>query len=230
MWLNILTLAPGIALVWWLSTRVRARALPSPPLVRLFLGGMLATQLALVLNHALEKYTQFWPGASDVWQRLGFWWLGPGLNEELAKLLVLFFFAARRTPHIVQGLLAATTVACGFAVIENLIYLDRYGSATLIPRSVFSLPAHITFTAFLGYGVSRFQTSASGLRRYAWLLLPFCLAAGLHGSYNVLLFLREPEGIRNLSYVQVLLAMILWWRVWQRQEVRPAPHAVRGDA
>ena len=60
----------------------------------LFVGGMVCGFLALFLNHAVEKFTLFWPYASipqiEIFGKSipllgsGFWFL-VGYNEELSK-------------------------------------------------------------------------------------------------------------------------------------------------
>ena len=219
MWLEFLALSPGIAFVWWLSGRASVQSFSKTRLLLLFIGGMLSTRAALVLNHALEKYTRFWPGTEDSFYNFGFWLLGPGLNEEWVKMLVLMLFIYRRNKNLslTQGLLASSAVACGFAIVENLIYLEQYGSATILPRTLFSLPAHITFSAWIAYGIVRSLRSSHGALRYGWLLFGLLMACLLHGSYNILLlFEATPSIVQFLAYFQVLFMSLFWWSRWRR--------------
>ena len=66
----------------------------------LFAGGFLSGLQALVLNHSIEKFTAFWPGARFPYSEImgqtvhyysaGFWMM-VGVNEALAKLVILLW-------------------------------------------------------------------------------------------------------------------------------------------
>ena len=93
-----IVLVPGILWGWVFYHAQRYKKVYLPLLLVLFVGGMSCGLLALILNHAVEKYTLFWPDASFPQIELfgksipllgsGFWFL-VGFNEEFSKLLVL---------------------------------------------------------------------------------------------------------------------------------------------
>lgn len=213
MLLVAIAVSPGIALIWFFyanSAQVNER---KSLLFLLFLLGGAAAGPSLILNHAIEKYTVFWSGAPLAAHRIGFWMLGPGLNEEVSKLLVLLalVYPLKRFRNPYQGLVAATTVATGFAVLENLFYLERYGTATLLLRSVLTVPAHAFFTIPMGIMLG-YAKAAERLRtKYACLIGGLLVSALLHGIYDVLLSL-PGLWINRLAYLQVLIMglAILW--------------------
>src|SRR5689334_14356162 len=153
----------------------------------LFALGAASALLALVLNHSVERYTDLWTGAPQLTNRLMFWLLGIGLNEEFAKMLVLLavLYPRKSFTHVEQGILGAATVALGFAAIENLFYLDRFGTPTLLVRSVLTVPAHACFTMPNGVGLFLSKRAESVMAKYLYLLAGLMVAVSFHGIYNI---------------------------------------------
>ena len=206
MYLIAIALSPAIALIWFLHVR----SIYTPPnksvVTVLFLAGGLCALLALVMNHSIEKYTILWAGAPDTLLRVTFWLLGVGLNEEFAKLLVLLLVLFPRSdfhsPY--QGLLGAASVALGFAALENIFYLERYGTMTLLVRSVLTVPAHAFFTIPMGVMLAFAKRAHGAGRMYLWILAGLAVSSFFHGLYDTWLSL-EPDWLGYLSYAQVLL-------------------------
>ncbi|MDH5752357.1 MAG: PrsW family intramembrane metalloprotease [Deltaproteobacteria bacterium] len=204
--LLILALAPPLAMVWFFQSFK-----PAPPekpglLAILFISGLLSGLPALFLNHMVEKYTALWAGAPEIQHRLLFWMLGIGWNEELAKLLpllaLLYFRKDFTTPY--QGLLGGITVALGFSAVENIFYLDRFGTVTLLVRSILTVPAHAFFTAPLGLCLAYSKNAAGAGAKYGWLLGGLLVSMVFHGTYDIWLSF-EYGWINRLAYLQVLL-------------------------
>ena len=205
MLLIAIALSPGVALVWFLRARSNQPGERLPLLGALFLLGGLAAGPALVLNHAIEKYTVLWPGASQLVHRVGFWMLGPGLNEEVIKLAVLLAVIwPRRVPlSPYQGLVCAASVAVGFAVVENLFYLERFGTATLLTRSLLTVPAHAFFTIPLGVLMGYARGVERSRDKFILLLGGLVFAVVSHGLYDVLLSL-PGLWTNRMAYAQIL--------------------------
>ena len=219
MRLIILALAPAVALIWLLLSQSRPEAPSKNRMALLFVLGAVAAAVAMTLNHAVEKHTVLWPGAEFQSQRTAFWLLGVGINEEFAKMLVLLLAAYPRPGfgNPWQGLLAAAAVALGFAATENLIYLERYGTLTLLIRSGLTVPAHACFTIPMGVLMALSRQTPQLLGKYLYLLAALVAAATLHGMYD-LWFSFESPWLNNLAYLQVLLQALLAWKLvrWSR--------------
>ena len=132
-----LLIAPGLMWGWLFYRLHRYQRASLRRLAALFVGGMCCGLIALLLNHSVEKYTLFWPGAEEtfLWMdrdwplyKAGFWML-VGFNEETAKLLVLFLlsFPTRHLREPFDGILHGAVVALGFATLENGFYLHSGG-------------------------------------------------------------------------------------------------------
>ncbi len=209
MYLAVIALAPAVGLVWLLHARNPSRPLPRGLILALFVLGCGSAGLALLLNHLVEKYTALWSDATELRLRLLFWLLGIGLNEEFSKLLVLLALVYPRrsfsTPY--QGLFAAATVALGFAAVENLVYLERFGTHTLLVRSLLTVPAHACFTIPDGVCLYYSKRSRTLGPKYLWLIAGLGTAVLLHGVYNIWLSLDEPW-LNRLAYVQVAVMIL----------------------
>ncbi len=227
MLLFAIALSPGVALVWFLRARTDQPGERLALLGALFLLGGLAAGPALVLNHAIEKYTVLWPGAGQLAHRVGFWMLGPGLNEEVIKLAVLLAVIwPRRAPlSPYQGLVCAASVAVGFAVVENLFYLERFGTATLFTRSLLTVPAHAFFTIPLGVLMGYARGTARSREKFALLLAGLVFAAVTHGLYDVLLSL-PGMWVNRLAYIQILtMGLVTLWALPRIPQGAPTAEA-----
>ncbi len=222
MHLFAIALAPAIALVWFLYAR-NAYTPPRKSLITaLFVIGGGSALLALILNHTLEKYTTLWSGAPEAHLRTIFWLLGIGLNEEFAKMAVLLvlLYPRRDFTTTYQGLLGAATVALGFAAVENLFYLERYGSVTLLARSAITVPAHAFFSVPMGVLMAYAKYARTVRGKYLWLLAGLFISAGFHGMYDVWLSL-EPDWMNWVAYGQVVLMGLLTLRLMRLPPVPP---------
>ena len=246
MWLPLtaMVIAPGLAWIWALL-RWNPRQRPDLRLLlRLFLGGNLCGLLALLLNHLVEKYTRFWPGApTEVgllgleWplSRSGFWLL-VGANEEFAKFVVLLLlsYGIGRLRNPVEGMVQAGVVALGFATIENAFYLDQYGPAVLITRTFITLPAHAFMSIPMGYllgksalRMHRADEAVPERHREMWAVLgAWLVAVLLHGTYDLWLSLNHEM----LAYAQIGGMALLSLLLLRRSRNGVPPHLTSSPA
>lgn len=223
-----IALSPAIALVWFFYARNAYTPQRKSLVTLLFLCGGATAFMALLLNHALEKYTALWTGAPELDVRIVFWLLGIGLNEEFAKMVVLLVLLYPRrdftTPY--QGLLGAATVALGFSAVENLLYLERYGTVTLLTRSILTVPAHAFFTIPMGVLMAFSKSETKARHKYFWLLAGLAVSAAFHGMYDIWLSL-DSRWLNSLAYLQVILMGVLVLRLMR---IGPLPVATRQAA
>lgn len=76
--------------------------------------------------------------------------------EEGLKLLVLLW-ATRKSEEfncLFDGLIYAVFVSLGFAALENVLYVLRYGFMNALFRAFLSVPGHMFFAVMMGYNYS----------------------------------------------------------------------------
>lgn len=115
--------------------------------------------------------------------------LGIGLVEELVKYVGLRL-VARRDRHLDEPfdwVVYAVTVALGFALVENVLYVVNYGADVATPRALFAVPAHALCGTLMGCRMARAATASpteAASQRALALLEP----ALWHGGYDFLAF------------------------------------------
>ncbi len=219
-----IVLVPGIIWGWFFYHLNRYKKVHIFILIILFLGGMGSGFLALLLNHVIEKFTLFWPGATG--QKLtilgenislvsSVFWFIVGLNEEFSKLIVLlvFVFSSKHLVEKFDGILFAVFVSLGFAVMENFYYLNHYGITVVIIRTVITIPAHVFMSIPMGYFLAKSRIEIDSKEEFNFgFFIPFMLILGgwlfssfLHGLYDFLLSLNMEKE----AYCQILFMGII---------------------
>ena len=241
-----LILSPALLWGWIFYHSHRYKQSHLPLLALLFLGGFGAGMLALVLNHSVEKYTVFWPGAQQPIEEIlglaiavhsaGFW-LMVGVNEECAKLAVLLLavYPSRHLEEPFDGILYAAVIALGFATVENAVYLEQYGTTVVISRSLITLPAHAFMSVPLGYFTAKSKLSLMGRGKtpnayhvpMLLILAGWCYSAMLHGFYDLFLALN----LDHFSYALVVLMMLqgIWFGKKSLKQSKLAPFQAGKD-
>lgn len=132
-----------------------------------------------------------------------------GINEETWKFLATLRLV-KKLPEFdepIDGMIYAMTVALGFAAIENIGYIVRFGPGVLLARSLLSTPIHLACAAIWGYGLARAKF-ISQPKRYFRTALPYLLAAaGCHAAFDFLLFWRTW----SIFLVFPLMLFIMWY-------------------
>ncbi|MGA5701583.1 PrsW family intramembrane metalloprotease [Peterkaempfera bronchialis] len=122
------------------------------------------------------------------------------LVEETCKgaaVLLLFLLRRRYVGSVIDGIVLAGFVACGFAFTENVLYLGRsytedqaVGNGmggtvyTFVLRGVMSPFAHPLFTALIGIGFGVAAVGRGRLLRVAAPVGGWLAAVVLHGTWN----------------------------------------------
>lgn len=81
------------------------------------------------------------------------YFVGVGLVEEALKFVVLLLFTRKNKNFnsLFDGLIYSVFVSLGFAALENVMYVTRYGWLNAFTRAVMSVPAHMFFSVLMGY-------------------------------------------------------------------------------
>jgi len=201
--------------VWVLRRYDKLEPEPLKVLLRVGLwGGFMSVIPAIVCNTPADHLLGLGGSFSDLSRKISL----PltltsavfiGINEETWKFLATLRLV-RKLPEFdepIDGMIYAMTVALGFAAIENIEYMVRYGPGVLLARSLLSTPIHLACAAIWGYGIARGRF-ISKPKRYFKAALPYLLAAaGVHAAFDFFIFLRTW----TIFLVFPLLLFIVWY-------------------
>ncbi len=190
MMLLALAIAPGAVICLFFFYRDTYNAEPRGPLLASFLLGAAMVLPAAWLEDAAAPHVGRDPGSLAAYS-----YGVVGLGEELAKFLVLRFYAFRRKSfdEPLDGIVYAVMISMGFATLENIFYVLSMGLGTALLRMILSVPAHASFAVLMGYqaGRARFRPD----RRNGLLLAGLFTAAFFHGSFDFFLFLQNSPQV-----------------------------------
>jgi len=175
-----------------------------------------------------------------------------GILEEFTKHLVLRFSDEEKVKSVSDAMQYAIIVALGFAFIENIMYFETMSKLTslsirewvmlMVLRSIFSVGAHILFSAILGYfyGVSKFSEKiyAHDLLEYKHVFIQYAhkilhmkgavlfheqkmmegviLAMLAHGIFNSLLEFNLMQLV--IPYL-LILALLVWFTLFHQEKL-----------
>lgn len=139
-----------------------------------------------------------------------------GLNEEWWKMIATVWLVSKlhEFNEPVDGVIYGMAVSLGFAAVENIGYIEKYGLGVMIPRTVMSIPEHLGCGAVWGAGLAVARFGALK-RKLPVVLLPYFLAAAaVHVLYDFVLFSSFPMK----AGVAVFMVIALWVFVSKRIE------------
>lgn len=187
--LLLITVAPGLFLLWYFYTRDKNRE-PKRLILKVFIWGVVALFPMAFLEILLEDLFSF--------ETIQPWWLSiflisfasAALIEEGGKYIVVKRFAYR-SPHfneVMDGIVYAIVASLGMATLENILYVSDGGLGVALLRAVTAVPSHAFASGIMGYfiGLAKFAPNKEVKRKL--FLKGLLVAIIFHGSYNFFLF------------------------------------------
>ena len=165
---------------------------PPALLIKLFMGGLLACGLVLLVSSLLEKVSPlFSPNSTkNFFGTLFYAFISVALVEEICKWIFVYLFGYRSKEfdEVYDGLLYAVFVSLGFAFIENLLYVIINNSVyTAFVRALCAVPSHACDAIFMGYHISiakEYKIHGKKKKEIKHLLLSIFMPALIHGIYD----------------------------------------------
>jgi len=201
-----LSLAPGIAIIFYIYSKDKYDREPFEPLFISFLLGVVCTVPAALVQRALQpELDLFFSQFSIAYYAL--WAYGlVAFSEEGCKFLVLRLYSYRRRAfnEPFDGIVYSVMVSMGFACLENVMYVFEHGLATGLLRMFLSVPAHASFGVLMGYhtGLAKFDRPRSARHLWKGLLM----AVFFHGSFDFFLFLQQNPNVTHYVPAALLVA------------------------
>jgi RsiW-degrading membrane proteinase PrsW (M82 family) len=194
MFLIALAVAPGIAVCLFIYSLQKYGKGSMRYLVISFILGMVATLPALLVQLKMEDVrTEPWRHSIAAYIRYAF--VVVALSEEGSKFLVLRLYAYPkaffREPF--DGVVYSVMIGMGFATVENIEYVYKFGLETGVSRFFLAIPAHAAFAVLMGYPVGRAKFRHG--RGFGLLLQGLLVAVLFHGSFDFFLFVQQNREI-----------------------------------
>ena len=202
----IVSSVPGIVLMFLIYRIDRIEPEPMGLLMKLFFGGaLISTIVAALIESVLEVVIAVLFG----WQPIVYCFMAAFImaaaTEELCKYAVLKAFTWKNPAfnYRFDGVVYSTTVAIGFEIFENFLYLIDSTADTAFMRAAF--PGHCIFGIYMGYYYGQSKTlenrgdkaGAAAMRRKGVIT-----AILIHGFYDFICFLA---GVVESDFIMILL-------------------------
>ncbi|MGV7221949.1 MAG: PrsW family intramembrane metalloprotease [Nitrospinales bacterium] len=128
--------------------------------------------------------------------------LGVALAEEFCKFLFLkaFICDEREFNEPFDGIVYSGMVGCGFATVENVMYVLQGGQAVGVLRMITAVPGHAFLGIILGYFVGRAKFSINRIRH---LIQGLATVVILHGFYDTAAFSQSNWSIYFIFAITV---------------------------
>jgi len=220
----LLILPVLLPVIFWAAYHYhKDRHLPEPPinLAICFCLGLGSAALSKLMYAGLEplglRYDALALGVDNPLGLLAYSLLAIGPIEELAKLLpfILVVLRFKAFDEPLDGIIYASFLALGYAVAENIHYLDFLTPLEVAARGFASPVVHILFASIWAHWIT-----AAWLRKKPVavpMMIGFLLAALLHGSYDFLVLLKP---IAALPMAAAMIVVIWIWRLILMRRLR----------
>ncbi len=138
-----------------------------------------------------------------LWQTAFYAFFGVALAEELCKFLFLkgFIYDHREFSEPFDGIVYGGVAGCGFATVENLLYVLPGGYEVAIIRMLTAVPGHAFDGMILGYFMGKAKFCANSATN---LTAGLALVVVLHGLYDTAAFSNEAVAIYLVFAILVL--------------------------
>lgn len=190
----VLAFSPGLFWAWFFVRKDIYRPEPKRLIAFTFFLGIVSTIPAGILNEIFIDESIFSGNANLASVAMSMLFV-VGPVEELSKFMAVRLLAYKSLyfDEPGDGLVYSTAASLGFASLENLLYIMRFGPSVMIVRAPLSTLAHVIFGTFWGRALGlRAQKTGSGLPS---IIFGITLAALAHGLFNVAVFSNPVVGV-----------------------------------
>ncbi len=193
-YLLFLALLPGILIIIFIFRKDKVEHEPVSLIVKLVIFGAISCIPAVFAETFIGSYVPFAEGSVGFAVFNAF--VVAALCEEVCKYLLLRIgsWRNRNFDYRFDGIVYGVSVAVGFALLENVLYVMDGGLYVALMRGVLAVPLHAFCGVFMGiyYGAAK-RYSIEGdhgkamTETFKALIIPILI----HGIYDSLAFLGE---------------------------------------
>ncbi len=193
LYLILLAVAPGAALVLFILLNDRYDREPAGLLVKTFLIGMLVT-LPTIVVELIGGYFNIFSGLLGKAVEA---FVVVGLAEEYFKRRVVlrYTFYHPAFNERLDGIVYCSIAALGFATLENIFYVLSYyplDQSIWITRALVSVPVHMLLGIIMGYYLSLAKYCPDHTKCQGYMTKSLLIPAALHGAFDFVLMSEYP--------------------------------------
>lgn len=211
MMLLALAVAPALAICLFVYAMDKYDREPAGLLLKSFLLGMLCVVFPLLMQGVALTFG-LKESNGTILGTAAFAYGVVGISEELAKFIILrgYSYPKKAFNEPLDGIVYSVMIGMGFATLENIAYVAKYGVGTGVARMFLSVPAHATFAILMGYytGLAKFIPHRSG----ELLLRGLLIAVFFHGTFDLFLFLGNNLLMIGASLITLFFAARLSYK------------------
>ena len=202
----ILGFVPGIIWLAYFYRKDRFDPEPIGWVLVVFIAGAVVVFPVVAIEKALT-YGIGVEGIGSTADAAAVSWVIAGLVEEAAKLGVVLalVFYRRNFDEPMDGMVYAAAAALGFASVENVSYIQKFGAQVILMRGPLATLGHLLFSCIWGYALGKAKFSRA--RRLAIITKGFVLSAFFHGLYDFLIFTNI------MAALSVYLVSVVLWKM-----------------
>lgn len=165
---------------------------PKKLLLKLFVGGILAAALTVVLNIFIRNIFPFFKQDYTVYNQVQLFlytFIIVGLVEEVSKWILLYIFSYhdKDFDQLYDMIVYSVFIALGFALVENILYVYDGGLWVALVRLFVAVPGHVSMSIFMGYYLAFAKLSETQKKTYLkkkYILLSILIPSIFHGIYD----------------------------------------------
>lgn len=179
-----LAVGPGIALAVYIYYSDRWDPEPKKLVVKGFVWGALAVFPATFYEETFVKILGWEASFNETWwQTVISAFLGIAVAEEVCKFFFLkeFIYEDPNFNDPFDGIVYGGMIGCGFATMENILYVVSSGYETGILRMFTAVPSHVFLGIILGYFMGKAKFCPNPWKH---LTLGLVTVIILHGTYD----------------------------------------------
>ena len=208
----IAAILPAIVLLIYVYSQDHVDSEPTSLIIKLLIAGAISAVIAVVLEQVGEGILKRYVPENTYLYIYIYTFLIVGVIEEGVKFIFLKIgtWANPRFNYKFDGIVYSVAVSLGFAVLENIGYVFRYGLLIAGQRAVLAVPAHVGFAVFMGIFYSRSKMYHNRGRMITARLNGFAawfIPAMLHGFYDTTAMLQSTTS--TVIYFAFVIVMYI---------------------
>ena len=178
---------------------------------RVFILGCISVIPALVFEMTFEHYFPSKYMVTDFEIFLSVF-IGIALIEEFCKWFMVMFsvYQDKEYNDFYDGIVYCVFSALGFACIENILYVFKFGIGTGLLRAVLSVPSHVCDGIIMGYFLScaKRESKKSKILESIYIVCSVIFPFLIHGMYDYFITIGDTSSVAAFFILVVLIYII----------------------